>query len=1009
MTEPMANRSTILRVERALSDQLHAALYRSVKPVSIKAWKIGGEPVSFERARSAQYRSFQIGQSWGAPWDTWWFKVSGTVPEEWGDEADCAPELVVDLSGLHTGIGFQAEGLVHDSDGHVIKALEPLNNWVPVPQYGEPFQYWIEAAANPNINNDGEVFVPTDLGERGVKAGPELYVLDRMELGLLDLQVWHLRMELSTLLGLVRELPEDRTRRADIMEALEQAMRALDPSDIAGSAPQAREHLVPVLSDSASTRSHIVYAVGHAHIDTAWLWPFRETKRKVARTFSNVVQLEDIASDMVFAASSAQQYQWLKEIKPELFERVKSKVEQGRFLPVGGMWVECDANLPSGESLVRQFLYGTKFFEKEFGRTEPIAWLPDSFGYSAALPQIVKLAGMQYFLTQKISWNDTNTFPHNTFLWEGIDGTQVFTHFPPSDTYGAEVTPSEVALSERQYSEKGKGHSSLMLFGWGDGGGGPTREMLESAKLQANLDGSPKVRVADPLTFFHDAEAELADPPVWCGELYLELHRATYTTQKQMKIGNRRNESLLRQAEMWATEACVKGLVDYPYEELESIWHDVLLLQFHDVLPGSAIAWVHDQAREMHANITVKLESIIDRSLSALVGQGDKRLLANAGPFTQQDVSATGISQTEGPNVIPVTRVEDTYVFDNGRVRYIIDQDGQIISGIDLSQGRETIASEHPANVLQLFKDFPAEWDAWDIDKSYPTGQLDEVNADDSHISENSRIEVHGHIGKSPFTQTIWLDNDSDSLTIQTDVDWKESNRLLKLAFPVIVSTKEAVSEIQFGHLARPISTNTSWDEARFETSAQRWVQVGEPNFKISIANNNSYGHDIRQLRTKDGEEVTQIRVTLLRSPHYPDPNTDVGQQSMTVSFRIGSSVDDAIRQGYRLNVPVRQLTGAHGCAPLLNLEGDGVVIEAIKMAEDGIGDVIVRLYEAHGNVSRASLHTSFPWNDVREVGLLERPCDAVRPAISNFSTSDRSVNLVLKPYQIVTLRIQRP
>ena len=487
------------------------------------------------------------------------------------------PELVVDLGRIGLGPGFQAEGLARTADGKVVKAIEPYNAWVPLPEPGEEFEFYIEAAANPQIPN-GFPYLPTDLGDEGVKDGPELYRMQRMDASLLDLEVWHLTQELKILLGLGKETDPQRTRHADIMMALEHAVDLIDPNDVHGTSAQARAALVEVLSAPAPDKGHTAFAVGHAHIDTAWLWPLRETKRKVARTFSNVVELSDEDDDFVFAASSAQQYKWLKENYPEVFSEVKRKVDEGKFVPVGGMWVECDANMPSGESLARQFLQGTRFFEENLGGCSPVVWLPDSFGYSGAFPQIAKLAGFKYFLTQKISWNDTNTFPHHTFLWQGIDGTEIFTHFPPSDTYNSDMSAADVAKSERQYSEKGKGASSLMLFGWGDGGGGPTREMLASAHLQKSIEGAPKVRISTPEEFFEQAERELKNPSRWNGELYLELHRGTLTSQSHTKHGNRRCESLLREAEMWATAATVLEGREYPYEELAEIWQRTLLL-----------------------------------------------------------------------------------------------------------------------------------------------------------------------------------------------------------------------------------------------------------------------------------------------------------------------------------------------------------------------------------------------------------------------------------------------
>ncbi|NEG56204.1 alpha-mannosidase [Bifidobacterium sp. SMA15] len=997
-----------MRVERAIRQHLADAVYPQRVPVSIECWKVGGEPVPFETAKNAQYRPFEVGETWGAAWDTWWFHVTGTVPASWKDIEGTRPELVVDLGRIGLGPGFQAEGLARTPDGEVVKAIEPYNAWVPLPEPGEPFEFYIEAAANPQIPN-GFPYLPTDLGDEGVKDGPELYRMQRMDASLLDLEVWQLTQELKVLLGLGKETDPQRTRHADIMIALENAVDRIDPNDVHDTAAAARKALVDVLAAPAPDKGHTAFAVGHAHIDTAWLWPLRETKRKVARTFSNVVELTDEDDDFVFAASSAQQYKWLKENYPEVFAKVRRKVDEGKFIPVGGMWVECDANMPSGESLARQFLQGTRFFEENLGGCSPVVWLPDSFGYSGAFPQIARLAGYRYFLTQKISWNDTNTFPHHTFLWQGIDGTEIFTHFPPSDTYNSDMSPADVAKTERQYSEKGKGASSLMLFGWGDGGGGPTREMLASAHLQRNIEGAPKVRIATPLEFFEQAERELEHPARWNGELYLELHRGTLTSQSHTKHGNRRTESLLREAETWATAATVLEGRDYPYEELAEIWQRTLLYQFHDILPGSAIAWVYSEVERNYADMERRLEAIIAESIEALAGKGDRPMLANAAPLAQLGAPAAGIASAPVSVAATATALEDGAVrMGNEHVSFTLDDHGRIISAVDLKTGREAIDPSQPGNDLQLFVDAPAEWDAWDIEKGYENGRLDAVTVSGSRLGEDGVMTVEGVIGNSPYTQTIGLDDDVDALTIRTHIDWKESDRLLKQAFPVRVYATEAQSEIQYGHITRPIHRNTTWDEARFETLAHRWVHVEEGDFGVGIANMANYGNDIQQITMADGRPGTRIRLSLLRAPHFPAPHADVGKHDFAVSFTVGAGTERAIAQGYRLNVPAREVLADHEVAPFVSVDGEGVLVEAVKMAEDRSGDVIVRLYESLGTQSAVTLRTGFAWRTVSEVGLLERECDAVRPAVMDADSGKSSVDIQAHPFQIVTLRFSR-
>ncbi len=461
--------------------------------------------------------------------------------------------------------------------------------------------------------------------------------------------------------------------------------------------------------------------MGHAHIDSAWLWPVRETVRKVTRTVANVVNLLESGDDLVYAMSSAQQWAWLEEHHPALFARVLEQVRAGRFVPVGGMWVESDTNMVGGEAMARQFAVGQQWFADHLGVICEEVWLPDSFGYTAALPQIVKLAGCRWFLTQKISWNTTNVFPHHTFWWEGIDGTRVFTHFPPVDTYTAELTGAELAHAARNFRDKGAATRSLVPFGHGDGGGGPTREMLGRAARTRDLAGSPRVEIETPRAFFEAAEEEYAAAaPVWVGELYLEIHRGTYTSQAAMKRGNRRCEHLLREAELWSATAAVRGLLDYPAAELARLWETVLLHQFHDILPGSSIAWVHREARATYARLEAELEAIVDKALDALAGDGDDQVVFNAGPVLRDGVPAMGGASVVEVRGAPATSLETTpHALENEQLRVELDDAGVIRSVLDKAAGRELLPPGGAANLLQLHPDHPVKWDAWDLDRSY--------------------------------------------------------------------------------------------------------------------------------------------------------------------------------------------------------------------------------------------------------------------------------------------------
>jgi alpha-mannosidase len=1010
-----------LRVSRFLSERLVPATYRHRIALELTAWVAPGEPVPFAEAVAQDFSPFAIGQAWGRPWGTTWIHLVGTVPSDW-DTTDGKIEVLLDLGFNRGHPGFQSEGLVWGADGSIIKAVEPMNSYVPLAVCpGDTIDLYLEAAANPDIQGES-VYAPTPLGDLNTSGDEPLYQFRQADLALRDETVWELVQDVWTLNGLWRELGEELPRRAEILSGLERLVDAVDPEDVGGTAAKGRAVLAPLLASPAYASAHRLSAIGHAHIDSAWLWPVRETVRKCARTFSNVLALMDENPDFLFACSSAQQFAWMKEFYPELFGRIKERVVEGRFIPVGGMWVESDTNLPGGEAMARQFVAGKGFFLREFGIEPPEVWLPDSFGYSASMPQIVRAAGSKYFLTQKPSWNETNVMPHHTFDWEGIDGTRVFTHFPPVDTYNAILSGEELARAQRNYREKGEANSSLVPFGYGDGGGGPTREMLAAASRTRSLEGSPTVQVQSPTAFFEQAKAEYPSPPVWSGELYLEFHRGTYTSQARTKRGNRRSEHLLREAELWATTATLRAGVAYPYAELDEAWQTVLLQQFHDILPGSSIAWVYQVAEEHYARVANVLEKIIADSLASLAGKGDVALLANAGPYTSGGIEALGAgiadakvlaqgSSHEGVarQAATVTSGTTGITLANGFVRVQLDSDGLITSLFDLVADRELVAPHERAGALWIFRDTPAQWDAWDIDVHYQRHGTLIDSAESIEITANGHDRVEVTVtrvrGNSRFVQEFALSAGSPTVDLVTVVDWHERQKLLKLAFPLDIHAERASSEIQFGHINRPTHSNTSWDAARFETSAHRWVHVGEPAYGVAVANDSTYGHDVTRCTRESGGTTTLVRESLLRAPTFPDPHADQGEHRMATSIRVGATVLDAVAEGYRLNVPPRAFTGAGDISPIVTVDNPAVVVEAIKLAEDRSGDVVVRLYEANGSRARATVLPGFAVSSVFETDLLEREVDATALASADTGAAP-AVQLTLRAFQIVTLRL---
>ena len=1028
------------RLDRVLKERVLPAAYAASVPLSMAVWHVADEPVPVSEALMATYEPFTVGTAWGQPWSTSWFRVTGTVPPEW---AGRRVEAVFDLGFIGDWPGNQAEALVYDRTGKPIKGIAPQNQYIPIAHPcvgGEQVSLLIEAAANPDILANG--FRPTPLGDKLTAGDAPLYRMARADLAVLDEEVWHLGLDMQVLAELMRELAVGDPRRHGILRALEQALDTLDTLNVSGTATAARAALAPALSRPAHASAHTLSAVGHAHIDSAWLWPLRETVRKTSRTFANVTALAADYPEFVFACSQAQQYAWVKQRYPEIFDRMRESIKSGHWVPVGGMWVEADGNLPGGEALARQLVHGKRFFLDEFGVECEGVWLPDSFGYTAAYPQLALLAGMRWFLTQKLSWNDTDKLPHHTFWWEGIDGSRVFTHFPPVDTYNAIFSGEELAHAVRNYADKGYGTRSLVPFGHGDGGGGPTREMMERARRLHDLEGSSRVVIEDPNLFFQAAQAEYPDAPVWSGELYLQLHRGTYTTQARTKAGNRRSEHLLREAELWAASATVLAGVPYPYANLDRLWKTVLLNQFHDILPGSSIAWVHREAEATYARVRDELEAIIAAAAGALSGAAT---VFNAGPRPRAEVALVPAAVaddltphaqrlTDGTAAVfvavpagaavplaaavepppPSVTVSDDSVLDNGLVRVELDRDGLFASVRDLATGRELLAPGARGNLLQLHPDLPGHWDAWDIGRHYRRRYTDLTEVDSIRVAERGpllgAIVVERSFGSSRITQTITVRAGSPRIDVTTEVDWREREKLLKVAFPFDIHADRTAAEIQFGHVFRPTHTNTSWDAARFEVYAHRWIHAAEPGYGVALLTDSTYGFDATRTTRPAGGTTTMLRLSLLRAPQSPDPHADQGEHRFTYAVLPGAGIADAVAGGYSLNLPLRVAgqagsagTGRATPAPLVSVDGAAVAIEAVKLADDESGDVVVRLYESLGGRASTRLHTAFPLARAELVDLLERPLDSSMPL-----AGDGGVAIELRPFQVVTVRLMR-
>jgi len=1029
------------RIVRVFNEFIRPLRRRETAALEVSAYHVHGEPIAPEEAFGADYQPFAIGEAWGPAWDTTWFRLRGTVPSSWAGH-----RVAVGFSiGAAGSTGFGAEALLFQN-GAPVQGLSPNHReflFADPASGAEGVDLYIEAAANPPSPFGSNPW-PLLLAD---PHGAPLFTLQQADLHVLDPEFeefWH---DFRILLELMTELPEDEPHQARIYSGLERACNLLDLPKVGDSWRDAAPILKDLLADGAPPRSHTMSLVGHAHLDTAWLWPLRETIRKCARTFSTVLALMERYPEYRFAVSQAQHLAWMRDHYPDLWERMKVRITEGRLEPTGSMWVEADCNIPSGESLVRQIFYGKRFYRDEFGIETNDVWLPDVFGYSAALPQIMKKSGVNWFLTQKLSWNQYNVLPHHSFLWEGIDGSRVFTHFPPADTYNGNVSVRELRFGVENFKDHGEATRSLYLFGWGDGGGGPTADMLESARRLHDMDGVPHLSMDGPREFFTQAENELDDPAVWVGELYLELHRGTYTTQAQTKLGNRRAEFALRDAELWGSLA---PAAPYPGEKLDDDWRLLLLHQFHDIIPGSGIHWVYEDTQRDHARVLDDAQELCNEALFDHVGTIDTA--SSEHPvvvFNSLSHARRALVSTDAPDesasvrnphgaLVPIQRdnegramfeVEippcgysvvdlvtdkaattvavsvDRRSLENEHLRVELGDDGLLSSIFDKCAQREVLAPGASGNQFQALPDYPNFYDAWDIDR-FAFDQVSNVGGLESiDVIETGplrgALRVVRRFSESRISQQIRLSSGSHFVDFETQVDWRETNRLLKVAFPVAIRSDRATYEIQYGHVERPTHANTSWDVARFEVCAHKWADLSESGYGVALLNDCKYGYDI---------SGNVIRLSLLRSPTWPDPVADRGPQRFT--YRLLPHAGDLREAGvidaaYDLNVAPRLVaTDPHaGSAPpqasLLSVDVPHVVIEAVKRAEDHPSDLIVRLYDAWGRRGPVTLRT--PWEPRRatRTDLLERETAPV-------DVEGDAVHFDISPFEIVTLKLER-
>lgn len=989
---------------------------------------------------------------WGGHREYFYFRTEITIPESYQGKA-VVYELRTGKEGEWDAINPQFLIYVN---GKIVQGLDVNHRSILLTEKaesGEKYTVFLSAFTG---DNNFSLFLDS-----------EIKVLER------EIEKYYYDLEVP--FNVARLLPNDSGEYMEIIQCLNESLNYLDARKKYSAAffeslKKAQNYLTGEFYEKrCGNEKETICCVGHTHIDCAWLWTLKTTEDKAVRSFSTVLELMRRYPEYKFMSSQPQLYAYVKKNAPEIYEEIRQRVAEGRWETEGGMWVEADCNISSGESLVRQFIYGKRFFREEFGKDNEILWLPDVFGYSAALPQIMQKCGIHYFMTTKISWNEFNKMPYDTFLWEGIDGTKVLTHFSSTrdysvgaveggvetehfTTYNAMLTPSQVKGNWKRYSQKELHTDSLMSFGYGDGGGGPTSEMLENCRrMEKGIPGCPRTRQSHALEFFHKLEEDVKGNrflPKWVGELYLEYHRGTYTSMARNKRYNRKSEFAYQSLELF--EEMGKNLLalSYPKQELRDSWEVILRNQFHDILPGSSIYEVYEDSREEYERILKKAEvmrlEVLQKVADQIKGQAGEIVVFNPNSCAIAAPVWIPVSDPWEKVVLkladqeyPVQKTADGYlavlpgVPSKGYQTYIpeeaafeekdhmsctadhvetpyfsvhLNEKGQFISIYDKECERELIPEGECANRIITYEDKPHNFDAWDInnyytEKSWP---VDEVTS--LRVEENgpvrSCIRVERDYLDSKIIQYIYFYQDLKQIDIRNEIDWKEEQILVRDYFPVDIHANEASFEIQYGNVKRPTHSNTMWDFAKFEVCAHKWLDVSEDGYGVSVLNDCKFGCSVRD---------NVIGLTMLKSALYPNPEADKEHHTFwysicphTGDFKEGETVAKA----YMLNNPMHAVekrtegTVLDRQYSMIRCEEPNVVIEVVKQAEEG-EDTIVRLYECNNRRGKLHLHVNGMWNRAYQTDMLEN-------IEKELPLKQGTIDTYIKPYEILTIRLTK-
>jgi alpha-mannosidase len=1003
------------------TNQIKEHIYKEICPLQIEAW-VSKEPLSYSDRKMGTYKKLNVGDEWGEElFDCAWFRFSCDVPEENRKERLFA---LMDISGemlVVDKIGNPVQGLTNQNSVFSKNLGKPGKTSYELPERGvDSVEIWADAGLNDlfgNIQNEGKI----------IRAS---LVLRSEELH----QLWFDFLFLTSMIEAVEHDSEKQKKLISDLKKADRLLKSFSHREVSQVTALLQPHLNTSLLAVEQKDRFQISAIGHAHLDLAWLWPIRETIRKGARTFATALRSMERYDDYVFGASQPQLYEWIKENYPALYKKIKVRIAEGRWDVQGGLWVECDTNLVSNESLIRQLLYGIRFYEKEFGLKVNSFMLPDAFGFSAALPQIMSLSGIEYFITMKPAWNLINKFPYHSFIWKGIDGSEIPAHIIPEGTYNGRGTAQSFTMINNNYLEKDVSDHALVLFGIGDGGGGPGLEHIESIRRSSKCAELPQVRQEKIDSFYKRWITQSENFPQWNDEIYLERHQGTFTSQGKTKKMNRSMEQSLFKAE-FLTVICTL-LTDKKFDPderlmMEKVWKETLLYQFHDILPGSSIKRVYDEIIPLYEKNLEILNGYIHKKISSIAKMIQKNSrkpsemymnftsfqrdewVNNAGNWKKVSLAPMAFSFSDANDkskeMVSVS-TDGLGIIENELLKLTFSSEGWISSIWDKRTNREVLSSKGRGNLLSVYQD---DGDCWD----FPPDYRDKLIANPK--LESVLYEVEGPyvlarmnyiFEASTIVQEVRLTSQSRRIDFRTKADWKDEAKMLRVGFNVDVQSRVAAYEIQGGYIERPTHDNTSWDRAKEEVPAQRWADLSQADRGVAILNDCKYGHRIKG---------KTIELTLLRSGQLPrvfvDPDstdrfndcyTDLEVHEFTYALfpHDGNDLKQVIREASILNSPVGIFNSdssvtAESEFSFFSTDNDAVIIQAVKPAEEN-NSVIIRLYESIGGDAACRL------------ALFKTPasafiCDLLEENGEKISVIDGNIPLSFKPFQIITLKLE--